>query len=383
MSDTYRWMATAAFGLEGIVARELRDLHMDEVTCENGRVFFTGGPEAGAKANMWLRCADRVFLIMGTFKAKTFEELFQGVRALPWAELLPKDANFPVSRVKSHASTLYSLRDIQSISKKAMVEAMRGAYHINWFEETGAKFPVEVAINNDIVTVAVDTSGSGLHRRGYRPIMGEAPLRETLAAAMVKLVRYRGNEPFMDPMCGTGTLPVEAAMQAYNIAPGLFRSFACEKWPMYGREDWRRFRAEARDARIREELAPIMGSDIDPRAVDVARRHVDMAGLSQQIKIRKLDVRQIQSRDDRGIILSNPPYGERLLDQKSAALLAKETGQVLRAKLPNWRVGMLCALEDFEKHYGQAPAMNRKLYNAKLKCYFYLFDPNKTDKRGK
>lgn len=373
MAD-YMWMATAAFGLEGIVARELRDLHMEDVKCENGRVTFRGDALAGAKANLWLRCADRVFLVMGQFPAKTFEELFQGVRALDWKGLLPRDAHFPVARAKSHNSALFSLRDIQSVGKKAMVEAMKAAYGASWFDETGASFPVEISLKDDIATVAVDASGSGLHRRGYRPIVGEAPLRETLAAAMVKIVRYRGDEPFMDPMCGTGTLCLEAAMAAYRIAPGLYRSFACEKWPLYDAKDFRMLRSEARDLRRRDGVAEIVGRDIDPRAIETAKRHAQMASLSSQIRFEVRDVRDLPDRSDRGLVLCNPPYGERLLDQKGAALLARETGQSMRRHMPDWRVGMLSALESFPSDYGARPALNRKLYNGKLKCYFYLFD---------
>ncbi len=375
MADSYLWMATAAFGLEGIVARELRSAHMQDVCCENGRVLFRGDAQAGAWANMWLRCADRVFLVMGSFPARTFEELFQGVRALDWASLLPRDAHFPVARAKSHNSALFSLRDIQSVGKKAIVEAMRRSYGCSWFDETGADFAVEIALKDDVATVAIDTSGSGLHRRGYRPITGEAPLRETLAAAMVKIARYRGDIPLIDPMCGTGTICLEAAMQACNIAPGLSRSFACEKWPLYQNDIWRTLRAQARDVQRRGKNAPIMGSDIDARAVETARRHAQMAGLTDCIRFSCADVRDLPRRDDVGLVLCNPPYGERLLDQKSAKLLAGEMGKTLRMRIPQWRVGVLSGLADFPRCYGQRPVLNRKLYNAKLKCYFYLFEP--------
>lgn len=380
MADSYLWMATAAFGLEGIVARELRQAHMQDVTCENGRVLFRGDARAGAWANMWLRCADRVFLVMGSFQAHTFEELFQGVRALDWASFLPKDAHFPVARAKSHHSALFSLRDIQAVGKKAIVESMRQSYGNSWFEETGADFAVEIALKDDVATVAIDASGSGLHRRGYRPIMGEAPLRETLAAAMVKIARYRAEEPLLDPMCGTGTICLEAAMQACNIAPGLSRSFACERWPLYQNDIWRTLRAQARDVQRRGTCEKIVGSDIDARVVETARRHAQMAGLSACIRFSCADVRDLPRSDERGLILCNPPYGERLLDQKAAALLAGEMGKTIRARMPHWRAGILSGLADFSRSYGQHPVLNRKLYNAKLKCYFYLFDPKDREK---
>ena len=374
MSEQFRWMATAAFGLEGIVARELRDLHMDDVTCENGRVFFSGDAVAGARANLWLRCADRVFLVLGTFRAQTFEELFQGVRAIPWHEYVPKDGAFPISRVKSHKSKLYSLRDIQSVGKKAAVSEMKDHYGTSWFDETGMKFPAEISIMEDVVTVAVDASGRGLHKRGYRPISGEAPLRETLAAAMVHIARYSGKEPFLDPMCGTGTICLEAYMQANRIAPGLFRDFVSEAWTIYAPGEWKTLREEAREQKT-ESDAEICGSDIDPKAVSVAKRHAQMAGASRAIRFEVRDLRDLPKRSDRGLVLCNPPYGERLLDRKQAEQLSKEAGSVLRAKMPDWRVGVLSGLDQFPRFYGGKPDLNRKLYNGKLKCYFYLYDP--------
>ena len=376
MSELYRWMATAAFGLEGIVARELRDLHMNDVACENGRVFFSGDAAAGARANLWLRCADRVFLVLDTFRDQSFEELFQGVRAIPWHEYVPKDGAFPIARVKSHKSKLYSLRDIQSVGKKAAVSEMKDHYGTSWFDETGMKFPAEISIMEDVVTVAVDASGRGLHKRGYRPISGEAPLRETLAAAMVHIARYRGKEPFLDPMCGTGTICLEAYMQANRIAPGLFRDFVSETWTIYEPGEWKALREEAGELKT-ESGAEICGSDIDPKAVSVAKRHAQMAGASGTIRFEVRDLRDLPKRSDKGLVLCNPPYGERLLDRKQAEQLSKEAGNVLRAKMPDWRVGVLSGLEQFPRFYGGKPALNRKLYNGKLKCYFYLYDPSR------
>ncbi|MGI6004156.1 MAG: THUMP domain-containing class I SAM-dependent RNA methyltransferase [Christensenellales bacterium] len=380
MNDAYTWMATAAFGIEGLVADELRALSARNVRCENGRVFFEGDAVLGAKANLWLRCADRVFLVMGEFPAATFDELFEGVRALPWGDFLPKDASFDVARAKSINSKLFSLSDSQAITKKAIAEAMKRKYKADWFQETGARFPVEVALNQDVATVSVDASGTGLHRRGYRPMTAEAPLRETIAAALVRLSYYRGGIPLHDPLCGSGTLPIEAAMAAKNIAPGLLRSFVSEIWPLYKGGAWEALRQEAIALKRTEPIENITGTDIDERALLMARRHAQLAGVERDIHFQRMDVRDISSKKAKGQIITNPPYGQRLGDKKSAEKLAEVMGRAFE-KLPGWFVGVITADTDFPKHFGRRAKKNRKLFNGKIQCYYYQFDPPERTQR--
>nr|WP_122013163.1 class I SAM-dependent RNA methyltransferase [Maliibacterium massiliense] len=371
--QSFTWIATAAFGVEGIVARELRALGLEDVRCENGRVLFCGDARAGALANMHLRCADRVFLRMAAFPATSFEELFQGVRAIDWGALLGVNDKFPVVRAKSVQSKLFSLRDLQAITKRAMVEAMKRTYHRDWFDETGATYPVEVSLYRDVATIALDASGTGLHRRGYRPMVGEAPLRETLAAALVTISRYDPERPFHDPMCGTGTLPIEAAMIARRRAPGLTRSFACESWSIYGPNDWRLLRQQAEEAvDTQSAIAPILGTDIDERALYAARTHARLAGVEKDIHFQRMDVRELTSSRARGLIVCNPPYGERLGDKRQAEALYRVMGNVFRA-LPDWKMGVITPQAGFERCFGARARSNRKLYNGKIQCYYYQY----------
>jgi len=304
-------IATSAFGIEAIVNRELHNLGYKETQVENGKITFTANEQGICRTNLWLRSAERVLLKMGEFKATTFEELFQQTKALPWEEWLPVDAEFPVEG-KSIKSKLFSVSDCQAIVKKAIVERLKEVYGISWFKETGPKYKIEVALLKDIATLTIDTSGAGLHKRGYRKLAGQAPLKETLACAMISLSYWKADRALIDPFCGTGTIPIEAAMMAMNRAPGLKRSFVAETWPNIKGEYWRQAREEAEDLYERDLKLHIYGSDIDPKALQLARIHCEEAGLTDKVFFQKLPVAEVRSRFEYGHIITNPPYGERL-----------------------------------------------------------------------
>ena len=367
----FELIATAAFGVEALVGRELSQLGYTKQKIENGRVVFWGDESAICRTNLWLRHAERVLIKVGEFKATTFEELFQGTKALAWPDWLPEKAKFPVNG-KSIKSTLFSVPDCQAIVKKAIVERMKQSYQVQWFEENGPKYTIEVALLKDIVTLTIDTSGVGLHKRGYRQLVGKAPLKETLAAGLVNLSRWRPERPFIDPFCGTGTIPIEAALMGLNIAPGLKREFVSETWPNVKPQLWQEARQEARSL-IKEELKlDIAGFDIDPEALSLARYHAKQAGVAEQIHFQQRPVVELITRKKYGYLICNPPYGERLEEQKHVESLYQEMGRTF-APLDTWSFNVLVTNPRFEVLFGRKSDKNRKLYNGRIECHYYQF----------
>jgi len=367
-------IATAAFGLESLTAQELKDLGYLEQKVENGRVNFRGDPLAISRANIWLRTAGRVLIKMGEFKALTFEELFQGTKALPWADWLPENAAFPVQG-KSVNSKLFSVPDCQAIVKKAIVEKMKERYRQNWFPEDGPVYPIEVGILKDVVTLTIDTSGSGLHKRGYRKLQAAAPIRETLAAAMVLLTRWKPDRQFIDPLCGSGTIAIEAALIGQNIAPGLRRDFACNSWPNLDAALFRQAREEAGDLAHRDRQLHIIGTDIDEEVLSLARYHAGQAGVAGQIHWQRQPLAEIRSRQKYGYLVCNPPYGERLGEVQEAERLYREMGKVFKI-LESWSFYVLTSYPKFEELFGRKADKKRKLFNGRIECnYFQFFGP--------
>ncbi|HBV86957.1 MAG TPA: RNA methyltransferase [Desulfosporosinus sp.] len=364
-------IATAAFGLESIVARELKQLGYDQLVVENGKVTFTTDELGICRSNIWLRSSDRVLLKMGSFEARTFEELFQQTKSLPWENWLPEDANFPVQG-KSIKSQLFSVSDCQAIVKKAIVERLKETYGRSWFEETGPRYQIEVALLNDKVTLTIDTSGLGLHKRGYRQLAGQAPLKETLAAAMIQLSFWKKDRALIDPFCGTGTIPIEAAWIAQNRAPGLKRSFASEKWVNIPKELWQEAYQEGLDLWQPNTPLQVFGSDIDPNALALARTHAIEAGVEGVVHFQKLPVAEVRSRFKYGHMIANPPYGERLGDVKAVEGLYLELGKTFD-RLENWSLHMLTTHQSPEKLIGRRWDKSRKLYNGRLECHYYQF----------
>ena len=371
-----QWIANTAFGLEGQTARDLKWLGVESAAPQPaGGVLFEGTPAQAFNANLWLRCADRVMLLVGRFEARSFEELFESVRALPWEDYIPSDGAFPI-RAHCARSTLMSPSDCQSIVKKAIVERLKRTCHIDWFEETGAVYAVDVSIHADVVTICLDSSGPALNKRGYRTWNGEAPLRETMAAALVMASPWRPAQPLYDPCCGTGTLLIEAAFIALSRAPGLTRAFDCEKWGFMPQAEMKRLRAEAEEKfnAGRERPIQIAGSDIDGGALELARRHIVQAGLSGRITLEKRDLRDVTPRGESGVILCNPPYGERLGDKRAAAAVERQLG-LLQERSSGWS---LCAISGdlaFERNFGRRADKKRRFYNGRLECEFMTFLP--------
>ena len=358
------------FGLEGLAADELRRLELEQVSAENGRVFFTGGPEAIARANLSLRTGERVLLELGSFPCLSFEALFEGVRALPWERFLHKDAAFPVT---GHCvdSRLFSVSDCQRIIKKAVAERLRAQYGLSWFPETGAVHQIRFFLMKDRASICLDTSGEGLHKRGYRPAHNAAPLRETLAAAMVLLSRYKGRGELCDPFCGSGTIPIEAALIALNRAPGLGRSFAAMAWPELDGGIWQLAREEARDREYRGAYR-ISGGDIDPKAVEIARANAQRAGVEEYVSFRQADAMAFSRSTERGVLITNPPYGERLGEKQQAEELYRGFGRALSA-CEGWQLYLLSSHPDFERCFGRQADKKRKLYNGMIKCDLYMY----------
>ncbi len=364
-------IAAATFGLEALVAQELRNLGYLDRRVENGKVTFTGDLGAICTSNLWLRTADRIKLKMGEFQATTFDELFDQTQALPWADWLPENATFPVEG-KSIKSKLFSVPDCQAIVKKAVVESLKRRYHRNWFPENGPLYKIEVALLKDTATLTVDTTGPGLHKRGYRTLIGEAPLKETLAAAMIMLSRWHHDIALLDPFCGSGTIPIEAALMGLNIAPGLNRSFTSEDWPQIPKELWTEARQEAREsARFDRELH-IIGNDIDKEVLKVARRNAEAAGLSELIHFQANSVQDLSSSRKYGKIICNPPYGERIGEREEVAQLHREMGRVF-SKLDTWSFYILTSNPDFEQLFGKPATKKRKLYNGNIKVDFHQY----------
>lgn len=364
-------IATTTFGLEAVAADELRNLGYEDLKVENGKITFMAEADAVCRCNLWLRTADRVRIKIGEFKAETFDDLFEQTKALPWDEWIPVDGNFPVEG-KSIKSKLFSVSDCQAIVKKAIVEKMKQKYKVGWFEETGAKYPVEVALLNDIATLTIDTSGPGLHKRGYRKIGSYAPLKETLAAALVLLSRWRPDTELIDPFCGSGTIPIEAALIGQNIAPGMNREFISEHWPVIPKQYWRNARKETHDLARFDEPLHIRGTDIDENVLKIARHNEEEAGIEGQIHFQRMPVSELSSSKKYGKIICNPPYGERLGNTQEITALYREIGKVF-AKLDTWSFYILTAYGDFEKTFGKAASKKRKLYNGDIKVDYYQY----------
>ena len=370
MIQQYEWIATAAFGLEGVVARELERLGIS-ARAENGGARFAATFEDAMRANLWLRCADRVLLVVGRFEARSFEELFEGVKALAWEDFIGENTRFPVSG-KCARSQLMSVRDCQSITKKAIVERLKSKYHTGWFQEDGETVAIDVALHGDIAQLTLDASGVALNRRGYRTWNGEAPLRETLAAALVSLSPWRPGMRLHDPMCGTGTLMIEAAMRMANRAPGLTREFAMESWRGMPVEAFAAIRQEAEAAFDPSKIEGISGSDIDPQAVELANRHLRQAGLEGRVSFTVEDARECRIEAERGALLCNPPYGERLSDRKACEELYREMGLLLR-RHPGFTLSAITSHPGFERCFGRRADKKRRFYNGRLECEFMTF----------
>ena len=370
MSMQYEWIATAAFGLEGVVARELERLNIP-AKAENGGARFAATLEDAMRANLWLRCADRVLLVVGRFEARSFEELFEGVRALPWEDFIGRNTRFPVSG-KCARSQLMSVRDCQAITKKAIVERLKSKYHVDWLDETDETVAIDVALHGDVAQLTLDASGVALNRRGYRTWNGEAPLRETLAAALVSLSPWRPGMRLHDPMCGTGTLMIEAAMRMANRAPGLTREFAIESWRDMPVQAFAQIREEAREAFDPTRIEGISGSDIDPQAIELANRHLKQAGLASRVSFTVGDARECRIEGERGAFLCNPPYGERLSDRKACEELYREMGLLLR-RHPGFTLSAITSHPGFERCFGRRADKKRRFYNGRLECEFMTF----------
>ncbi len=378
-----KYVATCLFGLEKLLGNEIDALGYKRIETIDGRVTFEGDISATARANINLRYAERLYILIGEFPAKSFTELFDGVTALEWENFISKNDAFPV---KGHAikSTLFSVPDCQSIIKKAIADRLGRIYSVKWFEETGVKYQVEFFIFKDIAYLYIDTSGTTLHKRGYRPAAGAAPLRETLAAAIAATARPREDVLLWDPFCGSGTILTEAAMLMTNRAPGLERSFAAEEFPFVSKSIWDDARNEARSNIITDSVFEAWGSDIDTEVLEYAKENAKRAGVEKHIRFFECDARKIERPDRRGTIVSNPPYGERLMELSEVEVLYREIGEKFRSFSP-WQVYILTSHEGFERLYGKRADKIRKLYNGMIPCNLYQFflNTNKKDKSKK
>lgn len=375
---TYQLVATAAMGLESIVADEVKALGYETRT-ENGKIYFEGDERAIARANLWLRTADRVKIVVGQFPATSFDQLFESTKAIAWEKLLPVDAAFPVSG-KSVKSKLFSVPDCQAIVKKAIVERLKLAYkRLGYLDESGATFKVEISILKDVATLTIDTSGAGLHKRGYRQTQGEAPLKETLAAALVKITRWNPDRPFVDPFCGSGTIPLEAAMIGQNIAPGYNREFISEEWPWMKETIWNDVRMEAEDLAKYDQPLQIFGYDIDHRMISMAAENSVEAGFADLITWKQMRVQDFTTTLTDGVMVGNPPYGERIGEKEEVERMIREMGKVMK-KYPSWSVYMLSSMENFEELYGNKATKKRKLFNGFIKTDFYQFWGQRSDR---
>lgn len=377
--STVKLVAPCLFGLEKAVGEEIDALGYRRRETIDGRVYFEGPPSAIVRSNLWLRCAERVLIETASFEARTFTELFDGVKKIPWERFIGEKDAFPV---KGHSikSDLYSLPDCQKIIKKAIVERLKEAYSVSWFEETGVKYQIEFFLLNNRATIMIDTTGVPLHKRGYRTEANLAPIRETLAATMVKLARPRENVVLWDPFCGSGTIPIEAALIMTNTAPGLNRSFAAEKFPWLPRRLWDEAREEARNARKLDTEFRAIATDIDPETVEIARDNIRRAGMWDYINCFPKDALTIRRDDKRTTIVCNPPYGERMDSIQSAQSLYRKMGKVF-PKLSPWQIYIITSEEDFETLYGQRADKVRRLYNGMIRCNYYQFFKPKDDKK--
>ncbi len=381
--NTFNITVPCMFGLEALVKREISDLGYNITHVTDGRVTFEGDAMAICRTNLWLRVGERVTLDVGEFKATSFEQLFQGIKKIPWEEYIPADGKFWVKKATSIKSKLFSPTDIQSIVKKAAVERMKEGHKISLVKETGAPYPIRIFIHKDIVYVSLDTSGDGLHKRGYRKMLGKAPIRETLGAAMVLLSPWNPDRTLVDPFCGTGTIPIEAAMIGLNIAPGMNREFDAENWDnLIPRKLWMEAVDEANDAIRHDVELSIQAFDIDYKAVNVARDCAANAYVDEYIHFQDRPVSELSSRKHYGVVVTNPPYGERLEDAESVKEIYKDMGKVF-SKLEDWSFVVVTSFEEFERYYGKKATKNRKLYNGMLKSYIYTYLGPRPPRRSK
>lgn len=371
MKDRLQFAVPTLFGLEGLCADEMRRLGLADVRAENGRVFCTGGPGDIPRLNLNLRTGERVLIVLGTFPAPTFDALFEGTKALPWEEFIPREGTFPV---KGHClnSALHAVPSCQAMVKKAVATRLGGRYGMDTLPETGPLYQIQFSLMKDVATLMLDTSGPGLYKRGYRAQGVEAPLRETLAAAMVILSRYRGKDPFCDPFCGSGTIAIEAALIARNRAPGLNRSFAAQKWDVIPSKYWMDAVEEALDREFHGQY-DIWGGDIDPHAVEIARSNAAKAEVEDIVRFEVADALAFQAKGKYGRLVTNPPYGERLLEKQEAGALYRRFGEVVRRMPPDWRVSILSSHTEFEQCLGRQAVKKRKLYNGMLKCDLFMY----------
>ena len=380
---TFELVAPCHFGLEAVLKREIYDLGYEILQVEDGRVTFEGDAEAICRANIFLRTAERVLLKVGSFHATTFEELFQGIKGLPWENYIPEDGKFWVKKASSIKSQLFSPSDIQSIAKKAMVERMKKEYGISWFEEDGSSYPVRIFLLKDEVTVTLDTTGESLHKRGYRTMTSKAPLSETLAAALLLLTPWRKDRILVDPFCGSGTFPIEAAMIAANIAPGMKREFLAEQWDnLIDHQLWSDTVEEAEEMVDTDIEVDIQGFDIDGEVVKAARENAKRAGVENLIHFQERPVKELHHPKKYGFIITNPPYGERLEDKADLPALYSEIGEAYKG-LDSWSMYLITSYEETERYIGRKADKNRKIYNGMLKTYFYQYMGPKPPKRKK
>ena len=379
----YVFTAPCHFGLEAVLKREIQDLGLDIVEVSDGKVNFSGDESAFAQANIFIRTAERIIWKISEFKAVTFDELYENTKALPWEEILPPDAKFWVKKATSVKSALFSSSDIQRIMKKAIVDRLREKIGIAWLPETGSSYPLRVSILKDTVTVGIDTSGESLHKRGYRKLVGQAPVSETLASAMILLSPWRADRILADPFCGSGTIPIEAAMIGLNIAPGAKRSFLCEDWKervpgsVFERERRRAAASIRKDVKLN-----ISGFDIDKEAISIAKQNAELAGVAEYISFSRRPVADFSHSGEYGFIITNPPYGERLEEKEALPELYTQIGNAFRS-VPTWSEYVITSFEDAEKYIGRKADKNRKIYNGMIKTYLYQFMGPKPPKKAK
>ena len=379
--NTYELIAPCHFGLESVLKKEIYELGYEIISVEDGKVTFEGDAEAICRANINLRTAERVLLKVGQFNAVTFTELFDQTKELPWEEFIPADGKFWVTKANSVNSKLFSSSDIQSIVKKAIVERLKLKYRINWFKEDGESYPIRVTILKDVVTIALDTTGNSLHKRGYRPEAGNAPISECLAAALIKLTPWNKDRILIDPFCGSGTFPIEAAMIAANIAPGLNRDFTAESWSgIIPKKEWYEAVTEANDMVNTNIETDIQGYDLDGDVIKIARRNAENAGVANLIHFQQRDVAKLSHPKKYGFIITNPPYGERLEEKEALPAIYSALGRQF-AQLDSWSAYVITSYQDIEKYFGRKADKNRKIYNGMLKTYFYSFIGPKPPKK--
>ena len=358
-------------GVESLIARELRDLGAEDVRAENARVLFAGDEHILARANICLRHAERIQILLGSFHAETFEDLFQGVKALPVEDWVGKDDAFPIKGYSLN-SKLFSVRDCQAIIKKAMVERLKSVYQVPWFSETGVTYQFQFSILKDEVSIVLDTTGSGLHKRGYRLQANDAPIKETLAAALVDVARVQNFHTLYDPLCGSGTILIEGALKALNMAPGVNRHFSAEQFPQIPADVWEEERERARSMVNTDCSFHAYGSDIDPESIAIAKENAKRAGVADRITFEVRDLKDFEKKSDRGTIICNPPYGERLMEVKEAEELYRTMGQVFPRER-GWASYIISPSEDFERLFGRRADKRRKLYNGMIKCQYYMY----------